>query len=54
MLLELLVQVLADSDVLKHPLQFGRVLEATRLLHRKHKMAGGAIRTSAMLPAEGI
>lgn len=32
-LLELFVQVFADSDVLEHPLQFGRVLEAARLLH---------------------
>lgn len=31
-LLELLVQVFADSDVLEHALQFGRVLEAARLL----------------------
>jgi len=32
-LLELLVEVFTDSDVLEHPLQFGRVLEAARLLH---------------------
>lgn len=30
--LELFVQVFADADVLEHPLQFGRVLEAARLL----------------------
>lgn len=33
MFLELLVQVFTDTDVLEHPLQFGRVLEAARLLH---------------------
>ena len=33
MFLELLVQVFTDADVLEHPLQFGRVLEAARLLH---------------------
>lgn len=36
-LLELLVQVFTDADVLEHPLQFGRVLEAARLLHKKKK-----------------
>ena len=32
MLLELLVEVFAHSNVLEHALQFRRVLEATRLL----------------------
>lgn len=32
MFLKLLVQVFTDSDVLEHPLQFGRVFEPTRLL----------------------
>lgn len=37
MLLELLVQVFADADVLEHPLQLGRVLEAARLLSNNNK-----------------
>lgn len=36
-LLELLVQVLTDSDVLEHSLQFGRVLKAARLLQEEEK-----------------
>lgn len=40
MFLELLIQVLADSDVLEHPLQFGRVLEATCLLRHKENREG--------------
>lgn len=35
--LELLVQVFTDSDVLEHSLQFGRVLEAARLLRDKNR-----------------
>jgi len=31
-MLKLLIQVFADSNVLEHALQLGRVLEATRLL----------------------
>lgn len=34
-LLELFIQVFTDPDVLEHPLQFGRVLKAARLLQEE-------------------
>lgn len=43
-LLELLVQVFADSDVLEHPLQLGRVLEAARLLHEDSDRKSALVR----------